>query len=399
MSGHQVFTSRLKGRPLLDSEGMTIGRIRDVVILPGPAKEPPRALGLVVTLQRRRIFVNLGQIAEISVDGAHLRGASIDLDRFTRRTGEVLASELYGQHVTDGSVVDVAISPNEQQRVGWEVCALAVSRGRSLLHRGPEIVPWDQYPELFKTDPVTEQLAELRELQPADLATAVEGLPLSRRDQVAAALDDEKLADLLEEMPEQDQVRLLASLGLERSADVVEEMQPDDAADLLAELPAEQRERLLTAMESVQAEDLRRLLRYGPKTAGGLMTSEPLIVTPDTSVAEVLARVRDPDMPVTSAAQVYVCEPPMVTPTGRYLGTVGFQRLLRRAPSALIGQCIESRIFVRPDLPERDLAARMAAYNLVSVAVCDEDGHLVGAVTVDDVLDHLLPADWRRTGG
>ena len=398
MPGHQVFTSRLRGRPLLDKEGMTIGRIRDVVILPG-AKEPPRALGLVVTLQRRRIFVNLGQIAEISVDGAHLHGGSVDLDRFTRRTGEILASELYGQHVTDGSIVDVAISPNERQRVGWEVSDLAVSHGRSLLHRGPEIVPWDRYPELFKTDPLTEQLAELRELQPADLATAVEGLPPSRRDQVAAALDDERLADLLEELPEQDQVRLLAGLGLERSADVVEEMQPDDAADLLAEMPAEQRERLLTAMEAVQADDLRRLLRYGPKTAGGLMTSQPLIVTPDTSVAEVLARVRNPDMPITSAAQVYVCEPPMVTPTGRYLGTVGFQRLLRRAPAVLAGECVEARTFVRPDLPERELAAQIAAYNLVSVAVCDEDGRLVGAVTVDDVLDHLLPADWRRREG
>ena len=129
-----------------------------------------------------------------------------------------------------------------------------------------------------------------------------------------------------------------------------------------------------------------------------LFRSQPLVFAPDAPVAEVLARVRDPDMPITSAAQVYVCEPPMVTPTGRYLGTVGFQRLLRRAPSALIGQCIEARVFVRPELPERDLAARMAAYNLVSVAVCDEDGHLVGAVTVDDVLDHLLPADWRRTG-
>jgi Mg/Co/Ni transporter MgtE len=152
-------------------------------------------------------------------------------------------------------------------------------------------------------------------------------------------------------------------------------------------------------MKAVQADDLRRLLRYGPKTAGGLMTSQPLIVTPDTPVAEVLARIRNPDMPVTSAAQVYVCEPPMVTPTGRYLGTVGFQRLLRRAPSVLAGECVETRVFVRPDLPERDLAAKLAAYNLVSVAVCDEDGRLVGAVTVDDVLDHLLPANWRRTGG
>jgi CBS domain-containing protein len=399
MTSGQIFTSRLRGRPLLDSDGMAIGRIRDVVILPGPGKEPPRALGLVVLLQRRRIFVNLGQIAEISVDGAHLRGGTVDLDRFTQRTGESLASELYGKHTDDGTIVDVAICPSEQQRVGWEVCALGVSHGLSLLHRGPEIVPWDRHPELFKTDPVAEQLAALRELPPADLATAVEGLPQTRRDQVAAALDDEELADLLEEMPEQDQVRLLATLDLERSADVVEEMQPDDAADLLAEMPAEHRERLLTAMKAVQADDLRRLLRYGPKTAGGLMTSQPLIVTPDTPVAEILARIRNPDMPVTSAAQVYVCEPPVVTPTGRYLGTAGFQRLLRRSPSVLAGECVETRTFVRPDLPERDLAVKLAAYNLVSVAVCDEDGRLVGAVTVDDVLDHLLPANWRRTGG
>ena len=400
MPGPQIFTSRLKGRPLLDSEGTTIGRVRDVVILPSAGKEPPRALGLVVTLQRRRIFVNLGQITEISVDGAHLQGGSVDLDRFTRRTGEILASELYGRHTDDGTVVDVAISPYEHRRIGWQVTDLAVSRGLSLMHRGPEIVPWDRYPDLFQTDPVTDQLAGLRELRPADLAHAVEGMPAIRRSQLAAALDDEELADLLEEMPEQDQIRLLDSLELERSANVVEEMEPDDAADLLAEMPADQRERLLTAMESVPAAELRRLLRYDPTTAGGLMTSQPLIVTPDTSVAEVLARIRNPDMPVTSATQVYVCEPPMVTPTGRYLGSVGFQRLLRRAPATLVGSCIEDgSVFVRPDLPEPELAARLAAYNLVSVAVCDDDGRLVGAVTVDDVLDHLLPAGWRGTGG
>jgi Mg/Co/Ni transporter MgtE len=164
-------------------------------------------------------------------------------------------------------------------------------------------------------------------------------------------------------------------------------------------MPAEQRERLLTAMEAVPAAELRRLLLYDATTAGGLMTSQPLIVTPDVSVAEVLARVRDPDMPVTTAVQVFVCEPPIITPTGRFLGTVGFQRLLRRAPATQVGDCVQSSVFVRPDLPERELAARLAAYNLVSVAVCDEDGRLLGAVTVDDVLDHVLPDDWRKTGG
>jgi CBS domain-containing protein len=398
MTDRQIFTSRLKGRPMLDSEGLTLGRIRDVVILPTAGTEPPRALGLVVTLQRRQIFVNLGRIAEISIDGAHLRGSAVDLDRFTRRLGEILASELYGRHTEAGIVVDVAIVPRDQRRVGWEVSALAVSLGRSLRHRGTTIVAWNEHPELFHAGPLAEQLASLRELQPADLASAVEDMSPVRRSQLADALDDEELADLLEEMPEQDQIRLLASLELERSADVVEEMQPDDAADLLAEMPAEQRERLLTAMEAVQADDLRRLLLYDAKTAGGLMTSQPLIVTPDMSVAEVLARIRDPDMPATSAVQVYVCEPPMMTPTGRYLGSVGFQRLLRRRPAAVVGECVEASVFVRPDLPERELATRLAAYNLISVAVCDEAGRLLGAVTVDDVLDHLLPVGWRRTG-
>ena len=378
MTAQQVFTSRLRGRPLLDSEGTSIGRVRDVVLLPAAQGDAPRALGLVVTLHRRSIFVNFGRIAEMSIDGAHLRGGTVDLDRFTRRTGEILASELYNKPV---------------------VSSLAITRGRGLRLRSTQIVPWGDYPELFQAGTLADQLVDLREMHPTDLATAVEGMSPIRRSQLAAALDDDELADLLEEMPEQDQIRLLASVGLERSADVVEEMEPDDAADLLAEMPDDQRERLLTAMESVQAADIRRLLRYDATTAGGLMTSQPLVVAPDVPVAEVLARIREPDRPVTAAAQVYVCEPPTMTPTGRYLGSVGFQRLLRRPPATTVGECVEASTFVRPELSERELAARLAAYNLVSVAVCDEAGRLLGAVTVDDVLDHLLPVGWRRTGG
>jgi len=155
---------------------------------------------------------------------------------------------------------------------------------------------------------------------------------------------------------------------------------------------------LLAEMPPERAADLRRLLSYDATTAGGLMTSGPIVVTPDVPVAEVLARIREPGTGVSLAAQVYVCEPPSVTPTGRYLGVVGFQRLLREPPSAPVGQSIESSGYIRADLPEREVAARLAAYNLVGVAVCDEAGRLVGAVTVDDVLDRLLPANWRKRG-
>lgn len=213
----------------------------------------------------------------------------------------------------------------------------------------------------------------------------------ARRRQLAEALQDGELADLLEEMHEQAQIGLLAGLGLERSAGVLEEMEPDDAADGLAEMPSDQRERLLAAMETAQAADLRRLLRYDATTAGGLMTSQPQIAAPDAPAAEVLARIREPGIGVTAAAQVYVCEPLSMTPTGRYLGTVGFQRLLRHPPATSVGQCIEDSAFVRPELPEREVARHLAAYNLIGVAVRDEAGRLVGAITVDDVLDLILP--------
>ena len=395
-----MFTARLTGRPLLDSDGTSLGRVRDVVIWPVAGSEPPRVLGLVVALRRRTIFVQFGRIREVSAEGAQLLGGTVDLDPFTKRTGEILASSLYGRRTPVGTIADVAIAHAELTHSRWQVTSLAVTKGRGLRSHGPEIVPWQECRELFEPGPLAEQLTSLREMAPADLASAFESLPAARRSQLAAVLEDEELADLLEEMPEQDQIRLLNSLGsIERSADVVEEMQPDDAADLLGEMPPEQRERLLTAMQSVQAEEIRRLLRYDKATAGGLMTSQPLVFAPDAPVAEVLARVRDRDLPATTAAQVYVCEPPMLTPTGRYLGSVGFQRLLRRAPSIPIGDCIEARVYVRPDLPERELAARLAAYNFIGVAVCDNMGRLLGAVTVDDVLDRLLPVGWRRIGG
>ena len=149
-------------------------------------------------------------------------------------------------------------------------------------------------------------------------------------------------------------------------------MEADDAADLLGEFSAARQAELLGAMDPDEAEPVRRLLSYEPDTAGGLMTPEPIILGPQATVAEALARIRDPDLPVPLAAQVFVCQPPLETPTGRFLGVVGVQRLLREAPSKPVGRCLdEDWEPIEADASDREVAERLAAYDVVALPVTD----------------------------
>ena len=216
---------------------------------------------------------------------------------------------------------------------------------------------------------------------------------------MVAALDDERLADVLEELPEEDQVEILEHLDSERAADVLEEMSPDDAADLIADLPPETAAMLLELMESDDAEDVKRLMSYAEETAGGMMTPQPVVLGPDATIAEALAHVRDPDLPVSLAAMVYVCRQPLETPTGKLLGCAHIQRLLREPPSTLVAAALDKSMdALRPEASIDEVAAYLATYNLVAAPVVDDEGRLLGAVTVDDLLDHMLPENWRDLG-
>jgi CBS domain-containing protein len=398
MAGPPIYVSRLLRLPLVDADDVPLGSLGDVVLAPRGPNEPPRVLGFVAHVQRRQIFVNASRIRDVDSGGAHMQTGTVDLRRFQLRSGELLAKGSILDRQVDGQVVnDLALEATAEPR-GWQVASLLLGpAGLLRRRRSSRAVPWSEAASLFDTGPTGRQVVALRELHPADLAATIAALPPERRRVLAAALEDERLADLLEELPEEEQVRLIESLDLERAADVLEEMDPDDAADLLAELPAAERNELLEEMEEEEADPLRRLLTYEADTAGGLMTPEPVVVTPSATVAEVLARTRQPELPMALAAQVFVAQPPTQTPTGRYLGWVSFQRLLREPPGNPVGDCVEGDpVAVQPDLGEAEVARRLAAYDAIALPVCDNAGRLVGAVTVDDVLDRVLPEGWRE---
>ena len=401
----RVFLARLAGIGVFDSLGDQVGKIRDAIVVLRLGSNPPRLTGLVVEVQpRRRIFVPMTKVSAIDAGQVIVSGA-LNLRRFEQRPNETLVTgELLDRTVTlaesgqEVSVLDIAVEQSRSR--DWLVSELFVRRGGGGFRRGERfVVDWDDIRGL--TLPATSQPAELLvasldSLMPADVAIVLSELPPKRRMEVVRDLDDERLAEVLEEMSEDDRVEIVQALEAERAADVLEEMDPDDAADLLSELPPDQAEALLERMEPDDAEDLRRLLTYDDYSAGGMMTTEPIVLPPDATVADALAHVRNADLSPSLASQVYVTRSPTETPTGRYLGTCHFQRLLREPPATLVSAVLDTNLApMRPDAPLAEVTRRFAAYNLVALPVVDEDGHLLGAVTVDDVIDHMLPADWR----
>lgn len=390
-SVNRVYLARLSRMSVLGPLGESFGRVRDVVISISIVRQQPRVLGLVVDLAtRRKIFIPILRVAAIEPHAVTLSTGNVSLHRFEQRPGEALAlgqvldtlvkvndpalPELAGVDVV---VTDLGVEQTRSR--DWMVTRVAVRTQRRLRRRGPvHVVDWHNVAGL------TPSALAMPGQDVAQLLDQFEGWK---------AVD---VADVLQELPELDQAEVLSQLGTERAADVLEEMDPDDAADLLAVLNPTEAELLLTRMDPGDSGQVRRLLTHSPDTAGGLMTSDPVVLTPDTSIAEALARVRDPDLTPALASMVFVARPPTATPTGHYLGCVHLQRLLRDPPAELVGGVVDTDLLtLTPETPLAAVTRYFAAYNLVCGPVVDDENHLLGAVTVDDLLDHLLPHDWR----
>lgn len=410
MNMPKVFVARLLGLNVFDPLGDRLGRMRDAVVVDRGLNKPSQCVGLVVEVPgKKRVFVPMTRVQSIDSSQIICSGL-VNLRRFQQRGVETLVvAELFDRKVTfrdgsgTGTVEDIGL---ERQRSGdWVLSDYYVRRdeaasfGFRALRRGERLlVGWEEILTLGQTSPqgASNFIEAHEEMKPADFADALHEMSDKRRVEVAQELQDDRLADILQELPDEEQVQILESLEIERAADVLEEMDPDDAADLLAELPKHQQEALLELMEPEEADDVRRLLEYEENTAGSMMTPVPIILPPEATVAEALAYVRREELSPALASSVFVCRPPLETPTGKYLGVVHMQALLRWPPPEALGKIVDKDLEPISDQADVSEVARMlATYNLTSAPVVSQDGRLVGAVTVDDVLDHLLPEDWR----
>nr|WP_120491316.1 PRC-barrel domain-containing protein [Corynebacterium lactis] len=413
---NRVYAGRLSGMFVRNSDGDAIGRVRDVVVRLREHGKTSAALGLVVEMtDKRRVFIPMGRVA-VEPNEILLISGQISMKAFRPRPGEsTIIGDLVGKkiQIDDPELDHLHGIPQELTDIELErtrtrdwvltkVAALGPKKGLRG-RRDVAVAPWNHIHGLGTgTSPQAADanlVGEVLDMRPADAARYISQLSTERRRTIAEALDDEMLADIIQELPDEDQTEVLEDLTIERAADILEEMDPDDAADLLGELDVNRADVLLDLMAPEESQALRRLMVFEPDTVGGLMTSDPLVLQPTATVAEALARARDPELPTSLSSMVFVTRPPTATPTGRYLGCVHLQKLLREPPSTQIGGILD------PDLPplyaedNDDTAARyFATYNLVCGPVIDDEGHLLGALAVDDLLDHLLPEDWREAG-
>jgi Mg/Co/Ni transporter MgtE len=407
---NRVFVARLVGLPIFDPQGDQVAKVRDLVVALRTETSQPRVLGMVAEVfGRRRIFVPMTRITAIDSGQVHTTGL-LNMRRFEQRSTETLVmGQMLDRTVTikdpsggtgvTGVVFDVAME--QARNRDWVLSRVAVQEpSKGFRRRGQtHVAEWRDVTGLTRREPAqgaTHLIAALNDMRPADAANMIHDLPPERRTAVVAALDDERLADVLEELPEEDQVEILEHLDSERAADVLEEMSADDAADLIADLNPETAATLLGLMEPDEAADVRRLMSYADNTAGAMMTPEPVILSPDATIADALAHVRNPELTPSLAALVYICRQPLETPTGRLLGAAHIQRLLREPPSTLVAAALDDSMDpLRADASMDEVAAHLATYNLVAAPVVDDEGRLIGAVTVDDLLDHMLPEGWR----
>jgi magnesium transporter len=405
-----LYLSQVLGRPIRDREGLRVATVKDIIVRLGNDDHPP-VTGLVARYRRRDFFMPRSSMAELSDRGVSLISDILDLRPFGRRENEVLLA----RDVLDKQLIDVdgkrVVRVNDVQIIKvaeeWRVTGADVSLQGLWRRLAPsgfmgtrttvEVIDWSDVGYLA-TDAATVQLksssGKLARLHPVEIARLAEALSYHHGSEVVESLDDETAAETLEEMPAERQARILGDMDEERAADILEWMSPDEAADVLLDLPEEKAEELLGLMEDEEQADVAELLPYEDDTAGGLMTTEFVTLPRELTVGEALARLREMAETPNMIYYLYVVE---AEGSWQLRGVIALRSLILSDPSAPLADVMRTEFqTANPDEPAKEVAQRIAEYNLLALPVVDEAGDILGIITVDDAMEILLPKDWRQ---
>ena len=403
--------SQIVGRPVADSKGAVMGRLKDLVAA-GGAYPVIKAL-VVEGLSRQRFAVAWEQVAEIQgkiVLNVTKRHAVL----YDVEPGDILLGEqVLDRQLTDvhghkvGRVNDVQLAkPNSHYRVlAIDASArgllrrLGVERAVSLVGIKPEdhLIPWEKVQLEGGPAPtlqITVPRSSIPRIHPSDLADIVEQLSVGEGADLIEAMDDETAADTLEEVSARRQVQILRDIDSSKAADILEEMGPDEAADVLGDMPASEAAELLSLMEEEESQEVKELLTYPDDTAGGIMTTE-YIVLPETLMAkDAMKALRKAAKEVENVYTLYVVDN---LEEEHLVGTISLRDLIIAPSNQTLSDLVErSPATVRANDEPEMVARLIAKYNLLGVPVVDEQGRLQGVITVDDAMDILLPAAYRR---
>jgi CBS domain-containing protein len=405
----RLMVTQLLRSPVFNQAGEELGRLEDLIVKLDGGGYPP-VTGIKVRMGGRDVFVSNKNIERLAPGDVRLNTRALDTGGFQRRAGEVLlAADVLGRHLVDvarARIVQAHDLVLAHVDDGWRLTGvdrspramfrrLVPRRGRPDL-RKHAILDWKDVQPFVGHVPTAKllmPLQRLRRLHPAQIADLVEGATHAEGEEILDAVesDAELTADVFEELDTEHQVEFLKSQSNEEAAKVLERMAPDDAADLLGELPQERRKPVFDLMAAAAQHKLRKLLQYHPSTAGGMMSPDYVWVIRGATVEEALEAVRiDDKAPHQLLNTVFVTEP-----DGKLIGSVSTADLVRAKPAQKVEDLDLVDIRVDAGADVTDVTLTMADYNLIAVAVTDMSGNLLGAVSADDVIEALVPEEWR----
>src|ERR1043165_9210793 len=404
-----LYLSQFLGRPIVDLEGERVATLKDVIVRLGEDDHPPVA-GFVARYRRRNFFLPRWRISHFDEQGVRLNSDILDLRPFTRRDGEVLLArdvldkqliDAAGKRVVRVNDVQIIVAANEWRVTGADVSLAGLWRRLSpgFMRRGTpvEVIDWADVGYLA-TDAATVQLkssrGKLARLHPVEIARLAEAFSYQQGAEIVESLDDETAAETLEEMAAARQAQILGDMDEERAADILEHMSPDEAADVLLDLPEEKKDDLLELMEHEEKSDVEELLPYEDDEAGGLMTTEFVVLPKHLTAGEALARLREMAETPNMIYYLYVVEE---EGSWKLCGVIALRNLILADPAAPLSEVMRDEFqYARPKDSAREVAERIAEYNLLALPVLDDEGDIAGIVTVDDAMEYLLPKDWRQ---